>query len=846
MNFVGEHLLPGQLGHFAAILAFVASLVATVAYYCAVVNKEEPARTSWKKIARWGFFIQSIAVLAVFSCLYYILYNHFFEYKYAWRNTSRDLPIQYLLSSLWSDQEGSFLLWSIWNSVLGIILIRRSGKWESPVMTVISLSQLMMSSMLLGIYILGYKVGSNPFMLLRQAEENQAAPIFQSAEYLTFIHDGNGLNLTLQNYWMVIHPPVLFLGFASVIVPFAYAFAGIWTRDYTGWVKPVLPWGLFAVAILGLGIMMGAAWAYESLNFGGYWAWDPVENASLVPWLLLVAGVHTCLAFKSTGHALKSTVFFFFMAFITVLYSTFLTRSGVLGDSSVHSFTDLGMSGQLLVFMGVFTIPAIWMMIARRKEIPAVNKEESTYSREFWLFVGSLVMLISAIQITFTTSIPVWNKLLDLFGLKKLFNLDEMAPPSDAMFHYNKIQIWLAVILAILTAVVQYMRYKDTPRSVLGKKLLVPTVVSLAITLAIIFAGGVHYTDYGAGFLGAIYLMLFATVYAVVANIIYIIVEQKGKIRTAGASIAHVGFGMVLLGALLSSSRKEVISLDKMKMLSQDIFRKESKQNARENIMLPLGVPVEMGDYHATFVGDSIAPGDAKVYFKVDYERKDKAGKIVERFRLYPNAFVNSKENALTSNPASRHYLHKDIFTYITATPPLKDKTAPANDTANYTSHLVQEGDSIFFSKGFMIMRGIAKDPTNKNYVPRQGDLAVGANLEVYTQTDDHFNLQPVYLIRDSAYQYSIEDTLAPLALQVRFSKILPAENKIEIKVKEADTSSDYIIMKAIIFPYINVLWLGVIVMIVGTLIAVVYRVKLNKGKASGSKATAAPVKERV
>ncbi|RAJ82138.1 cytochrome c-type biogenesis protein CcmF [Chitinophaga dinghuensis] len=846
MKFVGEHLLLGQLGHFFAVLAFVASMVASVSYYCAVVNKEESAKASWKKVGRWSFFIQSIAVLAIFCCLFYILYNHFFEYKYAWRNTSRDLPVQYLFSSLWSDQEGSFLLWSIWNSVLGIVLIRTSGKWETPVMTVISISQLMMSSMLLGIFILGYKVGSNPFMLLRQAEENQAAPIFQSAEYLSFIKDGNGLNLTLQNYWMVIHPPVLFLGFASTIVPFAFAFAGIWTRDYTGWTKPVLPWGLFAIAILGLGIMMGAAWAYESLNFGGYWAWDPVENASLVPWLCMVAGVHTCLAYKSTGHALKSTVFFFFISFITILYSTFLTRSGILGDSSVHSFTDLGMSGQLLIFMAVFTVPSIWIMIARRKEIPTVNKEESTYSREFWLFVGALVLLIAAIQITFTTSIPVWNKLLDITGLRNLLKIDQMAPPSDVMFHYNKIQIWLAIIVGILTALVQFMKYKDTPRRELTRKLLLPTAISLVATLAIIFAGGVHFTEYGAGFLAAIYFMLFASIYAVVGNFMYIFIGLKGKVKSAGASIAHVGFGMVLLGALLSSAKKEVISLDKMKMLSQDIFRKESKQNARENIMLPLGVPVEMGEYHATYVGDSSATGDAKVYFKVDYERKDKSGKIVEHFRLYPNAFVNTKENALTSNPSSRHYLDRDIFTYITATPPLKDKNAPADDSTKYVSHEVKPGDSIFFSKGFMILKDINTKVSNRNYEAKAGDLAVGADLEVFTQTDDHFKLQPVYLIRDSAYQYSIEDTLAPLALQVRFSKILPAENKVQIKVKEADSNSDYIIMKAIVFPYINVLWLGVIVMIVGTFIAIAYRVKLNKGGKTGAAKAKEPAKQKV
>ncbi|RFS26473.1 cytochrome c assembly protein [Chitinophaga silvatica] len=825
MKFVGEHLLPGQLGHFFAILAFVASMVATVAYYNAVKIKEPHLQDSWKKLARWSFVLQSAAVISAFGCLYYILHNHYFEYKYAWRNTSRDLPMQYLLSSLWSDQEGSFMLWSIWNSILGIVLIRTSKKLEAPVMTVFSLSQLIMASMLLGIYILDYKVGSNPFLLLREAPENMAAPIFREANYMEHIHDGNGLNVTLQNYWMVIHPPILFLGFASMIIPFAFAFAGLWTRDYTGWVKPVQPWALFAVMLLGTGIMMGAAWAYESLNFGGYWAWDPVENASLVPWLTMVAGVHTLLAYKATGHSLKTTVFFFFISYVLILYSSFLTKSGILGDTSVHSFTDMGMTAQLLFSMLVFTVPSIALLIMRRKDIPSVRKEESSYSREFWLFVGSLILLIAAIQVTFTTSIPVWNKLLSLTGLKSLFKMDDIAPPSDVIFHYNKIQIWIAIVVGVLTAIVQFMRYKDTPKGEITKKLALPTIISLVLTGLIAWKGTITYDAYGAGFLTAIYLMLFASIYAVVGNLVYIFTGLKGKLKSAGASVAHIGFGLVLLGVLISSAKKEVISIDRMKMLNDGFFSKESKQNPRENIMLPKNVPVSMGDYHVTYTGDSLAAGDPKTYYVVEYEKKDRqSGNTLEKFTLYPDAFVNRKENAISSNPASRHYLTKDIFTYVSAAPN-KEEQAKA-DTTPYITHLMKQGDSVFFSKGFIVLKGLNTAPKSRNYLSEPGDLAVGADLEVYTQTDDHFKLQPIYFIRDSSYQYSVEDTLAPLGLNVRFSKIIPAENKIELKVKESTDPSDFIVMKALIFPYINVLWIGIIIMVLGTGMSIYQRAR--------------------
>jgi cytochrome c biogenesis factor len=168
-------------------------------------------------------------------------------------------------------------------------------------------------------------------MLVR--EIFQEAPIFQRADYLSIpqMQDGQSLNSLLQNYWMVIHPPVLFLGFSSTLIPFAFAFSGLWKKEYGSWTKTALPWTLFSCCVLGTGIMMGAAWAYESLTFGGYWAWDPVENASLVPWLVLIAGLHTQVIYNSTGHSLRATYLFLILGFTLILYSTFLTRSGVLG-----------------------------------------------------------------------------------------------------------------------------------------------------------------------------------------------------------------------------------------------------------------------------------------------------------------------------------------------------------------------------------------------------------------------------------------------------------------------------------------------------------------------------------
>ncbi|GAA4307961.1 cytochrome c biogenesis protein CcsA [Compostibacter hankyongensis] len=814
-KYIGEHLLPGQLGHFFVLLAFTASMVATVAYFAATRAKEETQIRSWKRLARTSFFIQLGAVFAVFATIYYLFVSHRYEYFYVFEHTNQQLPAKYLLSAFWEGQEGSFLLWSIWHCILGTVLICTDKKWEAPVMGVVSFAQVCLASMLLGIYFFGYKVGSDPFILFRHANPNM--PLFGRSDYVSHLTNGNGLNPLLQNYWMVIHPPVLFCGFASTIIPFAYAFAGLWQKDFGGWVKAALPWALFSAMILGTGIMMGAAWAYESLTFGGYWAWDPVENASLVPWLTLVAGIHTLLIYKHSGHSLRSTFFFFFITFILILYSTFLTRSGILGDTSVHAFTDLGMSGQLLVYMALFTLPAIWLFIRYYKKIPAIQREEATHSREFWMFIGSLVLFLSALFITFTTSIPVWNK---LFGL-------DMAPPVDQKFHYNKIQVFVGVLIALGTAMVQYLKYKSTPRQYFLRKIGVPTVVAAVLATLLAFFGGINYRAHGIGFLIALYLLLYATVYAVVANAAYISVALKGKMKAAGASVAHVGFGLMLLGILISSSRQQTISLDQLGVL-EGYFGKGSPEEhtSRENIYLPRNTPMHMADYRVTYQGDSTAAGDPKTYYKVWYEKLSDSDRVAEAFHLYPDAFINPKgQEGLIPNPDSKHYWNRDIFTYVTAVHPSEQK-----DTAQYVMHDVQPGDTIFFSNGYMLLERINTRPESPKYHPEPGDMAIGADLKVYTQQDETFTAMPIYYLRDSSYQYSIADTIPQLSLYVKFQQILPQERKIRLAVKQSDTvSDDYIVLKAYVFPYINVLWLGILTMIAGFLMCIRQRVRQRK-----------------
>jgi len=804
MQYNGEHLLPGQVGHFLTLLSLVAALIASFAYFKANKLTLETEKQSWMQLARAVFLVETLSIFTIFGILYFIVANHYHEYFFAWNHSSLSLPPKYLLACIWEDQSGSFLLWAIWHCVLGWVIIWRSKKWEAPVLMVINFAQFFIVTMIIGLYIFDFKIGNNPFILWRN--HMPELPLFTDPNYLTLprVHEGNDLNTLLQNYWMVIHPPVLFLGFASTVVPFGFAFAGLINKDHS-WFKSSIPWAAFSAGILGLGIMMGAAWAYESLSFGGYWAWDPVENASLVPWLVLVAGLHTNIIYKATGHSLRTTYFFYIMSFVLVLYSTFLTRSGILGDTSVHAFTGSDMTLQLVLFVLVFLIPALTFFIIRYKSIPAIVKEENTNSREFWMFIGSLVLFLSSIIIIAKTSVPVFNK---------IFNTN-IAPPEEPEFAYNQIQIFVAIILGILTAVTQYFKYKDTVPAYFGKKILIPTIIALVLSILISIFGGIHYDKQGIGFLIAIHVAIFGSVYSIVANAGYIWIVMNGKLKASGASVAHFGFGLVLLGILVSSSRKTVLSQNTTGVA---VFKKDKKEDPAENITLFKRIPTDMGKYTVTYQSDSFNNAERKRFFEIDFKSKDG----LESFKLYPDLIKNNKGmEGFAANPSSKHYFNKDVFVYISAFEE-NNKT----DTASYRPREVKVGDTVFYSNGFMVMNKVLVNPSELKDRINPGEQAIFLDINVFSKEGKIYPVRPGIAIAGNTARL-ISDTVAQQSMVVRFNKLLdPKVGKMEIGVKESGAVASLITLKVYEFPWINILWFGVIIMTIGFFMSILNRLK--------------------
>ncbi|GGI23976.1 heme lyase CcmF/NrfE family subunit [Pedobacter mendelii] len=817
IQFVGENLLPGKIGQFFIVLAFSASLLSTIAYFYASREKNLEDK-SWRNLGRIGFLVNWVSIIGIGVTLFYLILGHYNEYSYVYWHSSKELPIYYIVSAFWEGQEGSFWLWAFWQSFLGALLIWKAKTWERPVMTVVAFSQVFLTSMMLGVEIFGERIGSSPFILLRDSLDlkSMAPVVFANPEnfanYLKFITDGRGLNPLLQNYWMVIHPPTLFLGFASMVVPFAYGIAGLWQKRYKEWIKPAMPWTLFAVMVLGTGIIMGSFWAYEALNFGGFWAWDPVENASLIPWLTLIGAVHVMIAYKNTGHAYFTAIALVFLSFLLVLYASFLTRSGILGDTSVHSFTDMGMFGHLILYNVVFAVLAIYLIVKRWKELPITTKDEETYSREFWMFIGALVVTIACIQVIFSTSVPVFNK---AFGTK-------FSPPIDAVKYYNQWQAPFAVLITLISGFSQYLKYKRTDPRKFYSSLVSAILFAIVLTGALVYVTGI-YTN-------TMYiLMTFSCLFAIISNSNVLYQAFGGKAKLAGSAIAHIGFAFLILGALISAATNKPISINANNFIPVKDFEKTEKPG--ENIMLYKNEPKKMGKYTVTYVSDTTqAPN---TIYELNFKVYNDEGKLKEDFNLHPHVQDNEKMGLIAS-PDTKHYLTYDVYTHITSAAIKKtdhDDHEGHSDDENYKAPRivkVSAGDTIRTSSGIVTVKALNNKPTAKDLALSKGDFAVGLPLEI-NSSGKIYNTEPIFLIKGNN-TFDFARKVDELDLKFRFSRVLPDEKKVELQIFEKpQQAKDWIVFKAIEFPYINLYWAGTIIMVIGFLLSIVRRRKEAK-----------------
>jgi cytochrome c-type biogenesis protein CcmF len=841
------HYFIGDLGHLFVIISFVAAVATAFSYFKATTSTDLARKSQWLINGRTGFYIHAVAVLGVCVTLFAIISNHYFEYHYAYSHSDKKLPSYYLISTFWNGQEGSFLLWMFWHAVIGIILIFVNRFWEGPVMTVFALVQAFLASMILGIVIpvIDFKIGSSPFILLRDALPD---PIFKiQPDFIP--QDGMGLNPLLQNYWMVIHPPTLFLGFALTLVPFSFCIAGLWIKKYSEWIRPALPWSLVAGAILGLGILMGGYWAYETLNFGGYWNWDPVENAVYVPWLILIASIHTMITYRNSETALKASMILVISVFILILYSTFLTRSGVLGDASVHSFTDLGLSGQLLIYLFFFLTIAIVFMIVRWKEIPTTAKEVSTWSREFWIFIGATVLCLMGFQVLIPTSIPVWNQLVGAFG-----GSSNMAPPADQVTYYSNFQLWGALAVGLLSGIGQFFWWKKIDRKVLFNELFFPLIAALLVTVIVVNVARTYNIRYA--------LLLFAGLFTLFSNlkILYSILRSSPSL--SGGAVAHIGIGLMLIGIMFSSGYSSVVSLNNTGML---ISKQLTEEFNRENLLLFANEPRSMAGYDIEYRGERVdprqksgyvdkndietTPDKLKVSAKRDiyYEGKKlfSKGEVFEifdentyyeiafskngehKFTLMPRLQVNEQMGTVSS-PDISHAATLDLYTHISApmTEEAKEDWAERQEVKIKRNAEFFVNDYVAVVEKLTRLNEIGGEKIDTTFV------AIQASIKVQGERKDYF-FEPILILGTNSRGGIVADEIGDLGLKISLLNVHPETDELTLGVQSRQ--KNWIVIKAMEKPFVNVLWIGTLMLMAGFGIALTRRFReFNKMKAKG------------
>ncbi len=828
------HYFIGNLGHLFVIISFVTSLVSAFAYWKSQVAKAED-KEPWLINARISFYAHTVAVLGVVVSLFIIIYQHYFEYHYAYSHSSLHLPGEYMVSCFWEGQEGSFLLWIFWHALIGLILIKTQKEWEAPVMVVFGLVQAFLASMILGVVLLDVKLGSSPFILLRDAIDD---PIFKMQP--DFIpKDGSGLNPLLQNYWMVIHPPTLFLGFALTLVPFSFCIAGLWLKKYTEWIKPALPWALLNGGILGLGILMGGYWAYETLNFGGYWNWDPVENAVYVPWLVLIASIHTMITYKNSKAALKISIILNIAVFVLILYSTFLTRSGILGDASVHSFTDLGLSGQLLIYLLFFTIAAIIISIIRWRDIPTSEKESSVYSREFWIFLGAATLCLSGFQVLIPTSFPVINEVANWFGGDL-----RLAVPGDQVEYYSKFQLWFATAIALISGTGQFFWWKRMEKEKLKKEIIPPLLITLVV-FAVVIAVAKVYTP-------AYLVLTLAGIFIIVSNVKVLGSVYKVNPSLSGGALAHIGVGMMLIGVMFSAGYSKVVSLNNTGMLiSKDL----PTEFNRDNLLLFINEPRSMAGYEIEYLGERVEPRNVngyvnkndidltfdpfKVVAKKDIEfqgkkilnAKDtfeinpentfyeielrKGGEVAAI--LYPRIQINPAMGGFIASPDIKRNVTRDLYTHVSL--PMNREEEPEWSEMEETR--VQIGQQFFVNDYVAVLESVTKIDQIEGLELSAEDVAVQAKIKVTGERDTYYS-EPIFLIKDRAQVGRLSSEINDLGVRITLLNIHPEANEFSLGLNTRQ--KDWVIIKAMEKPMINVLWLGTGILMIGFSIAMVRR----------------------
>lgn len=827
----------GIVGKILISAAFASSIAALIFYFFS--SRKENSR--YFRIGNILFTAKTLFLVVASGILVYLIFQHQFQYYYVFNYTSSDLAPRYLWSAFYGGQEGSFMLWILFSAAIGFLLMKKTKEpYQAPVLFFLTLTQVFLLSMLLGWDIGSVKLGASPFRTI--AEEMPDAPFLRANP--DFIPaDGSGLNDLLKSPWMMIHPPILFLGFASMTIPFCFAMAALWKRKYNEWVKPALPWTLAANVSLLTAIFLGAYWAYVTLSFGGYWAWDPVENASLVPWLIGTAGIHAMIIQRKSSIAQKTSILMAILAYLAVVYETFLTRSGILANSSVHSFVDLGLYNQLLAFMLVVSVIGLGMFFWRYKELPSPKKESNILSREFMTITGAMMLLILGLVIIIGTSSPILGKLF----------VDNPTPPEISF--YNSWSMPIVMIMAVLTVIGQFLFWKKHDAESLASALIYPMLLTSIITISVIIAGNVR----------DIYNMiyLFTGFFAVVGNSWMLVKLAIQDPKLIGGTLTHIGFGLLLIGILASSVYNEPMVDQATAAYNAAVERGEVKDEQgftirqKETMLsLDLNTPVIINnEYRVTYEGyelDNTFRQGQQTY-KIKFEPLDGGKAFYMNPDVYPMLTTSTAENIQWAvDPDVRSGFFSDIYLYAGGSSYVQEQNEKLKET-NKLMELVSAGQDtnveaeeeraqkILFSPGQtrdfgkFKLRFVNYAKTDSTQLPPNTTIGVRAEVElIHPASNRIITTQPLFAVYSDdgrSYIYSPPSRIPEFNLEFQFTRIYPEQNNIELTISglEEEYEPEWVLIVAEEKPFISVVWLGTFVLMGGFVVSIFRHVGRRK-----------------
>jgi len=770
---------------------------------------------------RIAYHGMAVLVIAASVYLWYAILTHQYQYNYIYsysNNDLRNLGVFQLLSSFWGGQEGSFMLWLLLTAIVGIILqsyTSKRGDLEPRVMAVFTLATTFLLVMVspwfknpfeyiwvTPVFVKIEHINSQFFNLpfiqqffftdqstnqgFIQVNKELAGLLSQAGVSMNnFITDGRGLNPQLLNFWMQIHPPILFTGFSMATVPFAFAIAALMKNDYKDWVKQAFPWMLAGMGVLGLGIMLGGYWAYEMLGWGGYWAWDPVENSSLIPWLVGVAGIHTLLVQKKTqakggiGKYAKTNLMLCVLTYVFVLYSTFLTRSGVLGDASVHSFVDPGMIIYLflLLFIGTFTLLGFGMIAFRWKTLNEnIKDDESLLSRELGLFTAMIVLIASAIIVLVGTSAPIFGTAVDTY-------------------FYNEMHLPLAIIIMFLNGISLLIKWQKSDANELIKKSTYAAVGAVLFTILLVIFGGVREI--------MMIILSLTTAFSLFVNLDIAIKIVRGNFKMLGAYVAHIGIALFILGVIGSAVYSEEVTVDLVK-----------------------GKPVTAFGYDLTFTGGYQIENNTKFAFNIDVKKGN------SEYQIAPVMYRSEFNNSIVREPAILTLLTRDIY----FAPLGYDEGGQSQSQHSHNHISLEKGASTEFEGTKVTFVKFNMAAETMQAMSEGKDFQMGAVLEI----EKNGKKTETELLRkqiDGKVEFtSFESKEMNLKIEMEnlsagvIDIALSALDGSETQTTTTQTETNEVLsVNASIKPFVNLVWAGVAIMVIGFFIAMTRRLKESR-----------------